>query len=171
MSIASSPHPASGPVAFVVAMYPWMILFSFWVFVRVLRKRRLDKAVRLMAQAAERFARGDDEAAAHRSSQVLALDPKCAQAFVLRGIILCQASRFMEAIVNFDRAIALMPQDVLALYRRATAKHCLGDLDGAIADYDRVMELEPGCADSQPGLRRRTRSSLSSHHPRPRSSL
>ncbi len=51
-----------------------------------------------------------------------------------------------------------MPRSTLAIYRRAIAKHCLDDLDGAIANYDRVMALEPSCADSQPGTWRRHRS-------------
>lgn len=155
--MTSDTHFATGLLTLVSAMRPEMILFGFWMLVRVLRKRRHEKATRLMAEAASRFARGDDEAAVRGSSQVLALEPEYAQAFILRGIVLTHASRFIEAIADFDRAIALMPQNVLAIYRRAAAKHCAGDLDGAIADYDRVMQLEPGCADSQPGLRRKRR--------------
>ncbi len=51
-----------------------------------------------MVETAERFARRDDAAAARKNAQVLALDPACAQALILRGMILSQAFRFQEAI-------------------------------------------------------------------------
>ena len=112
-------------------------------------------ATRLMAEAAERFARGDEEVAAHLNAQVLALDSGCSQAFALRGFIHSEKGRYKEVMLDFDHAITLSPQNSLAIYRRAIAKHCLDDLDGAIADYDLAMTLEPACADAQPGARRR----------------
>ena len=77
-------------------------------------------------------------------------------------MLLTQVSRFREAVADFDRAVTLRPGSTLAIYRRGIAKHCLGDLDGAIADYDLIMALEPGCADSAPGASRR-RGSASKH--------
>ena len=140
----------------LLAFAPTPILLLFWSGLRSWRTRRRE-AAKLMAQAAEQFGQGENTAALATNSRVLALDPACAQALVLRGILCIEAGRYREAIRDFDQAIASMPRSTLAIYRRAIAKHCLGDLDGAIADYDRVMALEPECADSQPLGRRRRR--------------
>ena len=119
-----------------LGLLPIVVLCIFWVWARLNRVRRQHRANRWMAQAAWQFVRGDDLTATRSNALVLALDPDCASALILRGMLLTQVSRFREAVADFDRAVALRPGSTLAIYRRGVAKHCLGDLDGAIADYD-----------------------------------
>ena len=138
-----------------LGLLPIVVLCIFWLWARLNRVRRQHRANRWMAQAAWQFVRGDDLTATRSNALVLALNPDCASALILRGMLLTQVSRFREAVADFDRAVALRPRSTLAIYRRGVAKHCLGDLDGAIADYDLVMVLEPGCADTAPGAFRR----------------
>jgi tetratricopeptide (TPR) repeat protein len=46
------------------------------------------------------------------------------------------------ALVAYDRAVALAPQDPRFTYNRASVRRFLGDLAGAEADYDRVISLK-----------------------------
>jgi tetratricopeptide (TPR) repeat protein len=59
------------------------------------------------------------------------------------GKKLSEASKFDEAIAQFDRAIKLDPGNEAAYFRRALAYQKKGDHDRAIADYDRAIELSP----------------------------
>jgi tetratricopeptide (TPR) repeat protein len=50
---------------------------------------------------------------------------------------------FDRAMVDYDRAIELDPQNAVAYRNRAVA-HCRqGDLEQALADFDRAIELDP----------------------------
>jgi len=50
------------------------------------------------------------------------------------------------AIKDFDEAIRLNTKDVEAYIRRSFAYYNKGDLDRAIADYDKAIELDPNYA-------------------------
>ncbi len=47
------------------------------------------------------------------------------------------------AMAEYDKALALQPQWVVALTERAFLRERLGDLAGAMADYDAVLRLAP----------------------------
>lgn len=59
-----------------------------------------------------------------------------------------QQERFAEAIPAYDAAIALVPQPTpahFALYfSRGIAKERTGDFDGAVADFRKALDLQPG---------------------------
>lgn len=58
-----------------------------------------------------------------------------------RGLCL-QSLRFdLDAIDDFDRAIALNPVDCVTFYSRANSKHTAGDLHGSISDYQEAIRL------------------------------
>ena len=50
------------------------------------------------------------------------------------------------AIEDYERAIAVDPQNAEAYSSRGTAKYDLGDKEAAIEDYDRAIELQPDFA-------------------------
>ena len=52
-----------------------------------------------------------------------------------------------RAIADFERALAISPDDATALLRRGEARLRLGDRDGARADLERVVELQPAWKD------------------------
>ncbi|HYY06246.1 MAG TPA: tetratricopeptide repeat protein, partial [Candidatus Limnocylindria bacterium] len=61
-----------------------------------------------------------------------------------RGLADLRAGRYAEAKTAFDAALHA---SAAALVNRGVARARLGDLDGAIEDYTRALELVPGDAD------------------------
>jgi tetratricopeptide (TPR) repeat protein len=60
-----------------------------------------------------------------------------------QGVSKFSKDDFDGAISNFDQAIALNPNYVLAYCNRGGAKTRKGDMDAALADYDRALEIDP----------------------------
>ena len=53
---------------------------------------------------------------------------------------------YEAAIKDFDKAIALEPNDASAYYNRGTSKSNLGQDRAAIDDYDKAIALNPNYA-------------------------
>ena len=68
--------PGSVLLAPAVAFLPTAIFLALWGGLRSLRACHNRGAAKLMAQAAERFARGETTAALQINARVLALDPR-----------------------------------------------------------------------------------------------
>ena len=66
-----------------------------------------------------------------------------AEALLRQGIELYDLGRFQEAIVMFDRGIALYPRLAKAHYFKGIALYDLGKFNEAIAAYDEASLLEP----------------------------
>jgi tetratricopeptide (TPR) repeat protein/S1-C subfamily serine protease len=66
-----------------------------------------------------------------------------AYAYNNRGTAKSELGNEQEAILDYDRAIALNPKFALAYYGRGTAKSALGNKQEAILDYDRAISLNP----------------------------
>ncbi len=54
-----------------------------------------------------------------------------------------RSGRFKEALLEYDLALKQHPNVAYALNGRAEIKQLLGDIDGAMADYLRALELSP----------------------------
>ena len=63
-----------------------------------------------------------------------------------RGDLKKKLGDIRGSIMDYDKAIALMPGNVVLLGNRGLLRHQLGDLDGAIADYSQVISLNPNNA-------------------------
>jgi tetratricopeptide (TPR) repeat protein len=85
--------------------------------------------------------------AAHSSSFLL-LTPDLLKEYNYRGVAKLKLSDNQGAILDFDRAIAINPQDALAYYNRGVAKFELGDNQGAILDFDRAIAINPQDAEA-----------------------
>jgi tetratricopeptide (TPR) repeat protein len=59
------------------------------------------------------------------------------------GTLCSYANDQPRALAAFNRALALAPEETQLLYNRATVRRFLGDLEGAEADYDRVIASKP----------------------------
>ena len=68
--------------------------------------------------------------------------------FVRFGTYKLDACDYDAAIANYDRAIALEPDDADAYHNRGIAKDAQGDYAAAIADFNRAIALEPDDADA-----------------------
>jgi tetratricopeptide (TPR) repeat protein len=63
------------------------------------------------------------------------------------------------AIADYDQAIRIYPNFVLAYYNRGNTRYALGDKKGAIADYNQAILIDPNNALAY-GNRGLTRSGL-----------
>ena len=61
----------------------------------------------------------------------------------LRGL-----GRLPEALAAFDAAVALKPDHAMAIDLRGRVKQQMNDFAGALADYEKALELSPGEADT-----------------------
>jgi len=59
------------------------------------------------------------------------------------GTLRSYANDQQRALLAYDRAITLAPQASHFIYNRAVVRRFLGDLEGAEADYDRVIAVRP----------------------------
>ena len=74
-----------------------------------------------------------------------ALRPEYAEAWYNRGVALGALGRYAEAVVSFDRVIAIDPGDAEAWYSRGQALRCLGRQEEADVSQDKAVALDPGC--------------------------
>lgn len=60
-----------------------------------------------------------------------------------RAVVYLHLNQKEKSLADFDRSIALNPLYGYHFAARGHAKDFFGDIDGAIADYERAIELEP----------------------------
>jgi len=58
---------------------------------------------------------------------------------------LSEPGRHAEAVVSYDRVIAINPGDAEAWYSRGHAVRCLGRQEEADVSHDKAVALDPGC--------------------------
>jgi tetratricopeptide (TPR) repeat protein len=64
-----------------------------------------------------------------------------------KGNEFAQSGDFESAIVEYEAALELEPDNVSALTNLGVAYYSTGDLDGAIAQYNKAIEIAPEDAD------------------------
>ena len=87
-----------------------------------------------------------EEQAALEVAKVLALDPKNASAYAMRGSLIWSAAHAYnheEAIASYNRALALDPNHLEALRGRSSVYLHIGLLDSARRDLTRVLRSSP----------------------------
>ena len=78
----------------------------------------------------------------------ITLNPRLANAYNGRGVVLALTGRHAPAIEDYGRALAIDPDFADALNNRADALRELGEFDRALADLDRLITLRPDFADA-----------------------
>ena len=109
------------------------------------RGKRLIGALR---QASSQPARGLTRIAVSALDRVRAIDRSYAGRLVEWGDKAAGENRFEESVAYYDRGLRLRPNDVRALYRRATVLRRLRRSDQALMDLDRALALKPDFADA-----------------------
>jgi tetratricopeptide (TPR) repeat protein len=95
-----------------------------------------------VVQAAPSTAPVVDEAELQAYRDILAKDPKNAQAAVKAGNLLYDAHRYIEAIPFYQQAFALLPSDINVSTDLGTALWYSGRADEAIAQYDKSLAID-----------------------------
>jgi tetratricopeptide (TPR) repeat protein len=65
-----------------------------------------------------------------------------------RGRLFRIRKEWRKAISDFDAALAIKPDAPTTLFFRGTCRAELGDFDGAIADLERCIQIQPRAADA-----------------------
>ncbi len=113
-----------------------------------------DEAIRLDPRAAAAY---EDRAHARQltndhlgaiadSDSALRLDPALTTAHAVRGAALTSLGEWGRGRVALDEFIRRVPREPWSYYHRALCRQNLDDLDGAVADFARAIELNPETA-------------------------
>jgi len=106
--------------------------------------RRRDRAGTYVNRGVIRMRRQDYAAARRDFELAVRLQPDLGEAYVNRGGALVGEKRYMEALLEIDKGLALGPEEPeKAYYNRGLANEGLADLKAAYFDYKRAMELKP----------------------------
>jgi predicted O-linked N-acetylglucosamine transferase (SPINDLY family) len=89
------------------------------------------------------YQRGEHIAAIRQIDAALKIDRNIAAAHNNRGAALAALRRLEEAVASYERAVALAPDYVEALFNRGNALAELGRLDVALASYDAAIARAP----------------------------
>lgn len=95
-----------------------------------------------LARAAGHHAEGDYRAALDDYATVIALDPANARAYFNRGLIYQHMGLPALAIANYDRALSLHENHVVAYRSRGNARFDTGDYWGAFADHADALGVQ-----------------------------
>lgn len=90
----------------------------------------------------------DPDAARDAYRQLLARDPKHADALVNLGRLVHEGGEPREAVRLYREALRLAPDDPVVPYNLALALEDAGELEAAVAAYHRALALDPGFADA-----------------------
>ena len=88
--------------------------------------------------------RGEDAIAAY--NEAIKYNKIFWQAWLLRGIVLCQLEQFEEAVTSFTEVIKIQPNDTATLTAcngKGFALSQLGKIQQAIAAYEQALKINP----------------------------
>jgi tetratricopeptide (TPR) repeat protein len=101
----------------------------------------------LYRRAAALAASGQTDKALDDYGAAIRANPKASLAYLGRGVLLASRQRaYSRAVEDFDKVLALEPDNVEALISRGDAYAQLGDLGRAMADLNRAVSLAPQAA-------------------------
>ena len=78
-------------------------------------------------------------------NQTLPIEPRNVSLYLARSACMVFLERFVEAHADSQMAVSLAPNDLHSLFYRALTRNALGEITGALADSDRVLQL---CSDA-----------------------
>lgn len=82
------------------------------------------------------------EQAATIARQVIDREPSWSGAWFLYGLVYARGGQLLQALHGFDTALALKPNDPVALHYRGKVRLQLGDHPGALTDFEKALELD-----------------------------
>ncbi len=101
-------------------------------------------SLNLYRRATSLHAIGETDRALSDYGDAIRVDPNNSLAYLGRGVLLATRKRaYNRAIEDFDKVLALQPDNVDALISRGNAYSQIGDNGRALADLDRAIQLAP----------------------------
>lgn len=101
-------------------------------------------SLNLYRRATSLHAIGETDRALSEYGDAIRVDPNNSLAYLGRGVLLATRKRaYNRAIEDFDKVLALQPDNVDALISRGNAYSQIGDNGRALADLDRAIQLAP----------------------------
>lgn len=98
---------------------------------------------------------GDYDRAIQDYTQILKINPRNKNAHYNLGYVhYTYLKVYSQAIKHYDDAIAADPNYAEAYYSRGLCYEAVGNIDAAIADYQKSLQLKPGYELPQLGLKR-----------------
>jgi tetratricopeptide (TPR) repeat protein len=89
----------------------------------------------------QQYDQGDLSGALMTRSEVIALNPKNANAYYSRAVVKNELHTWKNALRDYDAALEISPTFVSALLNRGSVRDDNGDYVGAIEDYDKAISL------------------------------
>jgi Tfp pilus assembly protein PilF len=114
---------------------------AVWAFDRSLALKK-DVPLTLSDRGWSTAMLGDWKTALEFYRRCAALDKVGHEGMEAAGLVALDAGRFAEAAEKFSRCIEIDPQQ-MDYFERAIARYGLGDLDGALADAEKVLSMAP----------------------------
>src|SRR5271156_5556813 len=93
-----------------------------------------------------RFQQNDPVAALAYFDRAAAIQPGFAS-FTNRGVALQGLGRFEEALENYDRALALQPNNAVLFYNRGRVLQDLARFEEALDSYRQALRINPAYAE------------------------
>lgn len=98
----------------------------------------------LMKYARERYDKGDFGASLKAVKSVQALEPLSDEAFRLEGNIHLKKGELDLALLSFDSAVRLRPDEADNLFGKASTLYMLGRYEDELSCYDQILKIKPG---------------------------
>ena len=95
--------------------------------------------------------KGEHDKAIAAYTQALAITPKYAYAYNVRGVARYSKGEYDKAIADYNEALAISPNDADSYYNRGVARYSKGEHDKAIADYTQALAINPKYANAYYG--------------------
>jgi tetratricopeptide (TPR) repeat protein len=84
--------------------------------------------------------------------QLLAINPKDAAVWMIRGDVMFKLNKFAEAFASYDRAFASTPATSNLHTNRCRALSALGQQEAALAECDKAIQLDKSWEDETPAI-------------------
>jgi lipoprotein NlpI len=97
----------------------------------------------MVAKAEAAFQKGKTEEALSWAGKAIRADSRNPEIFYVRGRLHEMSKMPVEAIRDYSHVLALNPNAIQVYQLRGTERLRIGDIEGAILDFDRYIELRP----------------------------
>ncbi len=115
-------------------------------FPELVKKEQTQDPYELIQDATEHLKRGDHTTAIQSSDNAIAINPRIAIAYVIKGLALFNLTRYDEALSCYDKALEVRPKYLEAINNKALTFVAIEKYDAAIEAFNQSTNLNPNDA-------------------------